>query len=109
MTERKSYDHYLDVPEGITKEEMLGLVERAADATGLYISHTGGYSRTKFPNSVHWHFKRNPDERGLLDATFWDVKSLFWLMIRHREPAWVHAKVPQLVDALRAEIQALPT
>ncbi len=31
---------------------MLSLVERPADAAGLYISHIGGYSRTKFPDSV---------------------------------------------------------
>ncbi len=109
MAERKSDDHYVDVPDGITKEEMLGLVERAAAAAGLYISHIGGYSRTKFPNSVHWHFKRDPGERGLLDATFWDVRSLFWLMIRHREPDWVHAKVPELLAALNREVRALPS
>lgn len=108
MTERKSDDHHVDIPDGITADEMLGLVERAAEAAGLYISHIGGYSRTKFPNSVHWHFKREPGERGLLDATFWDVKSLFWLMIRHREPEWVHDKVPELLAALRAEVRALP-
>lgn len=107
MTERMSNDHYVEVPEGITKEQMLGLVERAAAAAGLYISHIGGYSRTKYPDSVHWHFKRDPNERGLLDATFWDVKSLLWLMIRHREPAWVHEKVPDLLRTLRAEVRAI--
>ncbi len=107
MTARKSDDHYVDVPEGISKEEMLGLVERAASAAGLYVSHIGGYSRTKYPDSVHWHFKREPKEAGLLDATFWDVKSLFWLMIRHREPNWVHQKVPELLNALRAEVRLL--
>lgn len=107
MSTRRSDDHYVDLPDGITTDEMLGLVQRAAEAAGLYISHIGGYSRTKFPNSVHWHFKRDPGEPGLLDATFWDVKSLFWLMIRHREPAWVHDKVPELLGALRAEVVAL--
>ena len=66
-----------------------------------------GYSRTKYPNSVHWHFKRDPKEPGVLDATFWDVKSLFWLMVRHREPAWVHDVVPTLLRALRVETQRL--
>ncbi len=108
MAERASDDHYVEVPEGTTTEEMMGLVERAAEAADLYISHIGGYSRKRFPNSVHWHFKRDPDERGLLDATFWDVRSLFWLMIRHREPPWVHDKVPELLCALRAEVRALP-
>ena len=104
MAESKSDNHYVDVPTGISREEMLGLVERAAARAGLYVSHIGGYSRKRFPNSVHWHFKRDPNERGLLDATFWDVRSLFWLMIRHREPAWVHETVPDLLRALRTEV-----
>lgn len=109
MAEKRSDDHYVDVPEGISPEQMGVLVERAANRAGLYISHIGGYSRKKFPNSVHWHFKRDPKEPGLLDATFWDVKSLFWLMIRHSEPAWVHEHVTALLDALRLEVRELGT
>ncbi len=105
---KKSDDFYVKVPEGITKRQMQGLVERAAQAAGLYVSHIGGYSRTKYPNSVHWHFKRDPKEPGLLDATFWDVKSLFWLMIRHREPQWVQDMVPKFLRALRREVRNLP-
>ena len=107
MAEKRSDDHYVDVPDGISPSEMGELVERAAQAAGLYISHIGGYSRKKFPNSVHWHFKRSPKEPGLLDATFWDVKSLFWLMIRHNEPTWVHEMVPTLLTALKAEVALL--
>lgn len=103
MAPKRSVDHYIDLPDGVSRDDMMGLVERAAESAGLYISHIGGYSRTKFPNSVHWHFKRDPKEPGVMDATFWDVKSLFWLMIRNREPAWVHDKVPELLAALRAE------
>ena len=108
VREKKSDDHCVELPVGISKQEMLELVARAADCSGLYISHIGGYSRKKFPNSVHWHFKRDPKERGLLDATFWDVKSLFWLMIRHSEPQWVKEMVPKLLKALRAEGRKLP-
>ncbi len=107
MPEKKSDDFYVDIPAGISKQEMMKLVERAAEAAGLYISHIGSYSRKKYPNSVHWHFKRDPNERGLLDATFWDVKSLFWLMIRHREPQWVKDRVPKLLQALRREVQLI--
>jgi len=105
--QKKSDDHHVNLPDGITKRQMMKVVENAADSAGLYISHIGGYSRNKFPNSVHWHFKRDPKEAGLLDATFWDVESLFWLMIRHREPQWVKDKVPALLRALRKELKAL--
>lgn len=107
--QKKSYDMYVDLPDGMTRAQMLKLVERASQAAGLYISHIGSYSRKKFPNSVHWHFKRDKTEPGLIDATFWDVKSLLWLMIRHREPDWVHKTAPVLRDALAAEVAKLKT
>ena len=105
MVKKRSDDYYVEIPSGLSKREMSEIVERAAERAGLYISHIGGYSRKKYPNSVHWHFKRDPKEAGLLDATFWDVKSLFWLMIRHREPQWVKDKVPVLLSSLRKEIK----
>lgn len=107
MPSKKSDDHYVTIPEGISKQQMQAVVERAAERAGLYISHIGGYSRTKYPNSVHWHFKRDAKENGLLDATFWDVKSLFWLMIRHSEPQWVQDMVPKFLRALRKEVRGL--
>jgi len=106
-TEKKSYDLHVDLPEGLTRAQMMALVEKAAAAAGLYISHIGGYSRKKYPNSVHWHFKRNRKETGLIDATFWDVKSLLWLMVRHSEPAWVHQMAPALKQALDRELAML--
>ena len=105
--EKRSDDIYVPLPDGITRADMMGVVERAAASAGLYVSHIGAYSRKKYPNSVHWHFKREPGERGLLDATYWDVESLFWLMIRHREPAWVKAAGPGLLRALRRELARL--
>jgi len=107
MATRRSDDHYIDLPDGVSRDDMMRAVERAAASAGLYVSHIGGYSRTKFPNSVHWHFKRDPKEPGVLDATFWDVKSLFWLMIRHSEPAWVHDTVADLLAALRTETRRI--
>lgn len=109
MKEKKSDDYYIEIPKDISKKTMQRVVEKAAHAVGLYISHIGGYSRVKYPNSVHWHFKRDPTEKGLIDATFWDVKSLFWLMVRHREPEWVHDTVPRFVKALRREAKKLPS
>ena len=105
--EKKSDDIFVPLPDDVGKQEIMAVVERAAKAAGLYISHIGSYSRTKFPNSVHWHFKRNKKENGLIDATYWDVKSLLWLMVRHREPEWVHQTAPKLKRALQKELAVL--
>ena len=107
MKEKKSDDYYIELPSGVSKSDMHAVVERAAATVGMYISHVGGYSRKRFPNSVHWHFKRDRKESGLLDATYWDVKNLFWLMIRHSEPQWVQNMVPAFLSALRQELDKL--
>lgn len=107
MVEKKSVDYHIDLPAGVSRQQMMGLVERAAQSVGLYISHIGGYSRKKYPNSVHWHFKRDKHEPGIIDATFWDVKSLFWLMVQKRNAPWVPAMVPKLRRALEREVRAL--
>lgn len=104
MKNKKSDDYFVELPKDITRKQIMAAVERAASKAGLYISHIGGYSRKKYPNAVHWHFKRDAKEVGLLDATYWDVKSLFWLMIRHREPKWVKDMVPVLLKELKREM-----
>ncbi len=104
MAAKKSDDHYVELPEGLSAEQLQDAIERASEKVGLYISHIGSYSRKKYPNSIHWHFKRDPKEAGLIDATFWDVKHIFWLMVRHREPDWVHEIVPHFLHALRLEV-----
>lgn len=106
---KKSDDLYVQLPDGLTSDQVAALVERAAAAVGLYISHIGGYSRKKYPGAVHWHFKRDKKEPGLIDATYLDVKALLWLMIRHREPAWVHRTAPLLQRALQCELAACST
>ena len=105
--EKKSYDLVVDITKDMDRMLMMGVVERAAATTGLYISHIGGYSRVKYPNSVHWHFKRCKKEPGLIDATFWKEGVKFWLIVRNREPQWVHDTAPQLQEALQKELTRL--
>lgn len=75
-------------------------VEKAADQLDVYISHIGGYSRVKYPNSIHWHFKESPKEKGCLDATFWEEGNEFWIVARNYEPKWVKEKAKQMQQYL---------
>ncbi|MEL7213869.1 MAG: hypothetical protein AAGK92_14485 [Pseudomonadota bacterium] len=102
--EKKSYDLEISIGDELTKEKMMGVIERAAKATDLYISHIGSYSRVKYPNSVHWHFKRHKKEPGLIDATFWEEGAKFWLVVRNNEPQWVHETAPLLQKSLEIEL-----
>ena len=107
MKEKRSDSFYIEIPDGATKSVMQAVVERASKSCGLYISHIGKYMAHKHPGSVHWHFKREKNEKGILDATFFDVESLFWLMIAHRNPQWVKDTVPDLIAALKHELAVL--
>ncbi len=105
--QRQSYDIDIDIPPGAETATVMRCVEQAAEETGLYISHIGGYSRVKYPNSVHWHFKRHKGEVGLIDATYWREGGRFWLIARHSEPAWVHETAPRLQRALHQAFRSL--
>lgn len=76
-------------------------VEKAASKLDLYISHIGSYSRVKYPNSIHWHFKQHPKEKGCLDATFWEEGNEFWIVARNYEPQWVKDKARELQEYLQ--------
>ncbi len=77
-------------------------VEKVASALNVYISHIGSYSRVKYPNSIHWHFKEHPKEKGCLDATFWEEGNEFWIVARHYEPQWVKNKALAMQKHLSA-------
>ncbi len=107
QTTPKSREMRVQIPAGAQREQVLEAVQHATGDAGLFISHIGGYSRTKYPGAVHWHFKRDKKEKGVLDATYWADGPLFWLTLRNNEPQWVHDAAPRLQDAVAARIAKL--
>lgn len=85
--------------------QVTSVVERAASELGVYISHVGSYSRVKFPDSIHWHFKQHPKEKGCLDATFWQEGNEFWIVARNYEPQWVKDKAFELQQYMSRALQ----
>ena len=85
-----------------TGEQMHKIIKDVAAELSLYISHIGSYSRKKYPNSIHWHFKQKPKEKGCLDATFWEEGNEFWIVVRNYEPAWVGQKAKEMQKHLNA-------
>lgn len=95
-TESKSVRFDVPVTKKQTGAKIHKIVDNAAADLDLYISHIGGYSRVKYPNSIHWHFKQHPKERGCLDATFWAEGQEFWIVARNYEPQWVKNKAEEM-------------
>jgi len=94
--ELKSVRYDVNLSRKYTGEEFHKVIENIADKLNLYISHIGSYSRIKYPNSIHWHFKEKPKEPGCLDATFWEEGNEFWIVARNREPKWVKDKAKEM-------------
>ena len=103
--ESKSVRYDVVLSEQWTGSDMQSLIEKAADDLGVYISHIGSFSRKKYPNSIHWHFKQHPKERGCLDATFWEEGNEFWIVARNYEPDWVKETAQQMQNYLSKRLQ----
>lgn len=88
----KSVRYDVKLSKKYSGKQMHKLIEEISNEIGVYISHIGSYSRVKYPNSIHWHFKEKPKEIGCLDATFWQEGNEFWIVARNREPQWVKDK-----------------
>ncbi|MBX2869548.1 MAG: hypothetical protein KTR18_12775 [Acidiferrobacterales bacterium] len=100
----KSVRYEVALKKIYTGKQFSKIIEKAAGSLGLYISHIGGYSRVKYPNSIHWHFKEHPKEKGCLDATFWEEGNEFWIVARNYEPQWVKDKAVDLQAYLRGVV-----
>ena len=94
--ELKSVRYDVKLSRKYTGDEMHKIVEEVSKELDVYISHIGSYSRKKYPNSIHWHFKEKPKEKGCLDATFWEEGNEFWIVARNYEPQWVKDKAKQM-------------
>jgi len=98
--EKKSTRYDVLLSKKYKGQQMHKYIEEVALSLDIYISHIGSYSRVKYPNSVHWHFKEHPKERGCLDATFWEEGNEFWIVARNNEPLWVHKKAKKMQQEL---------
>ena len=94
--ELKSVRYNVTLSKNYNSNTISKKIEAAAVSLDVYISHIGSYSRVKYPNSVHWHFKQHPIEKGCLDATFWEEGNEFWIVVRNYEPQWVKDKAPEM-------------
>jgi len=101
VKELKSVRYDVNLSRKYSGKEFYKIIEIISKKINVYISHIGSYSRTKYPNSIHWHFKENPKEIGCLDATFWEEGNEFWIIARNREPQWVKDKAIEMQEELQ--------
>jgi hypothetical protein len=57
---------------------------------------------SKYPNSVHWHFK-NGKQRGTLEITFWKEERRLWFSVQSkRNASWI----PKMIRKLKSELES---
>ncbi len=100
VKEPKSVRYDVPLSRRFTRDEIQATVEAVSEKVSVYISHIGSFSRKKYPNSIHWHFKQNPKEIGCLDATFWEEGNELWIVARNYEPQWVKDKAREMQQEL---------
>ncbi len=103
--EIKSVRYDVELKQRYSREFVSLAVEEVAVELGIYVSHIGSYSRKKYPNSIHWHFKESAKEVGCLDATFWEEGNEFWIVVRNREPNWVAKRATQMQKRLNKKFK----
>lgn len=55
--ELKSVRYDVKLSSKYSGDKMHKVVKAVACKIDIYISQIGSYSRKKYPNSIHWHFK----------------------------------------------------
>jgi len=100
-TKSKSKRYQVQLSKTYSGEDISLIIVAVASQLGVYISHIGSFSRVKYPNSIHWHFKEQPKEKGCIDATFWEEGNQFWIDVRNYEPRWVKVKAIEMQSLLQ--------
>ena len=89
----------VEVPESADLSTAARLIEECCAAEGLTLTLKGTLS--KYPNSVHWHFKQG-FERGTLEITLWERKCRLWLQVAGgRTGHWIEDTLRRLHAAVR--------
>jgi hypothetical protein len=74
------------------------IVEQACAAEGLVLTLKG--TLAKYPNCVHWHFKKGK-ERGALEITWWERENRLWFKVAAgRTGAWIEEAMARLKEQI---------
>jgi hypothetical protein len=95
-------EYEVNLPPGADLSEAELLIEMCCASEGLRMTLKGSLS--KYPGSVHWHFKRD-DERGTLEVTLWSRARRVWFSIQAgRTGNWIEESIMRVSKALERNL-----
>jgi hypothetical protein len=87
---------------GIDPADAETVIEECCLSLGL-IQGLKGTLKT-CPGSVHWHLTR-PQQRGVLEVTFWPQAHRLWLAAhKGRQAPWIRVAAPRLREAIQGAL-----
>jgi len=82
------------------------LIEAICADRGLQVAIKG--SQSKFPGSIHWHYKREK-QKGTLELTLFPAHQRLWAKVAEgRKAAWIDLELPRLRREVEKKLKVLP-
>jgi hypothetical protein len=92
----------LQLPDGLISEAVVGVVEQICAVHDLTCTLKGTLIR--YPESVHWHFKRGRG-KGTLEITWWESGPRLWFKVADgRTAGWIDERLPRLKDEIEKSL-----
>ena len=93
----------LQLPDRLASEAVVGAVEQICASHDLICTLKGTLLR--YPESVHWHFKRG-SEKGTLEITWWESGPRLWFKVADgRTAAWIEERLPELKEKIEKSLR----
>ena len=88
----------LQIPDSLETEAVIRIVEQVCASNDLTCSRKG--TLVSYPESIHWHFKRNGN-KGTLEITWWGSEQRLWIKVaKGRTSEWILEMLPQLKEQM---------
>jgi hypothetical protein len=97
----KTYEVRIDAGSKLSRTDKI--VESCCAKEGL--KATVKTELRSYPNSIHWHFKKQGQSRGTLEITFWKQERRIWLSVQDgRRAEWIFEMIGTLKKSLEEMI-----
>jgi hypothetical protein len=94
------------IADTATDGAIVKAVEAAATSLGLRIALR--ISTRTYPGSIHWHFKKLGEPRGMLELTYWPETKRLWAKVhRGRRAKWIAGSLAELAGEIAGRVAAV--
>ena len=88
----------LQLPKVVHEGDLVRCVEVVCVTNSLTCTLKG--TLAKYPDSIHWHFKK-AKQKGILEITWWEMKQRLWFKVaNNRTGEWMNESLPKLKEEI---------